>query len=135
MFTLKQQRLQESEERRGWIIYLLYQRRPKPLTCTQVRRQLDALNLPTTRRTLAQELNYLRGLRLINLFPSDSDVELDRVAQSKLIQAFADSESDRELLWKGTQGWVPCARITTAGENFQDAIGDGGNIPGITRVE
>jgi hypothetical protein len=133
MLTLKQQRRLDSEERRGWILYLLYGRRPKPLTCTQIRRQLDALNVPTTRRTLAEELDYLRGLRLLNVFPSDSDAELDRVAQSKLIQAFGDSESDRDLLWQGKQGLVPCARITTAGINFQDGIG--GDIQGIARVE
>jgi hypothetical protein len=133
MFTLKQQRLQESEERRGWILFLLYQQRPKPLTCTQIRRQLNALNLPTTRRTLAEELDYLRGLRMINVFPANSEVELDRVAQSKLIQAFADSESDRDLLWNGVQGCVPCARVTTAGVNFQDGIG--GPLEGIARVE
>lgn len=131
--TLRQQRLQESEERRGWIVFLLYQRRPKPMTCTQIRRNLDALNLPTTRRTLAEELDYLRGLRLINVFPSDTDEELDRVQQSKLIQGFGESESDRELLWRNKQGWVPCARITTAGVNFQDGIG--GPLEGIARVE
>src|SRR5205085_1587498 len=121
MFTLKQQRLQDSEERRGWIIFLLYQRRPKPLTCTQIRRQLDALNLPTTRRTLAEELEYLRGEDLIKVFPSDAQAKIEDVAQSKLVQAFGDSESDRELLWDGRQGWVPCALISGAGVKFQEA--------------
>ncbi|PYS88989.1 MAG: hypothetical protein DMF64_18975 [Acidobacteria bacterium] len=87
---------------------------------------LDSRNYPLTRRRLAEEVDYLRSLRLIRLFPSTAEEELDEVKQAKLIQRYADCDSDDEM------GDVVCARITTAGINFQDGIAD---HPGIARVE
>ncbi|GEM_PF-5869269 len=126
MWNHKQQERERTERLRGWIIYLLYKARPKPMEIVVLRNLLDRVNYPLTRRRIAEELDYLRSLRLLRVFPCDSESELGEVEQAKLVQRFAECESDEEM------GQVLCVRITTAGINFHDAIND---MEGITRVE
>lgn len=126
MWNQKAQERERKERLRGWIIYLLYKAKPKPVELASLRRMLDRVNLPLTRRRLAEEIDYLRSLKLIRIFPSCSESELDDMQQAKLIQRYCDTESDEEM------GEVICARLTTAGINFQDGMND---VQGISRVE
>jgi hypothetical protein len=126
MWNRKDQQRQRNERIRGWIIYFLYQARPGLIECPVLINLLDARNLPLTRRRLAEELDYLRSLRLLRIFPATAEQELDEVKQAKLIQRYVDTDSDGEM------GDVLCARITTAGINFQDGLTE---HPGIARVE
>jgi hypothetical protein len=123
----KARRREETLEKRGWILYLLYKWKPKPLPAVSLWRLLDRENMYFSRSTLAEEIDYLRGLRLLDVFPQDATTKLDDVAQSRLVQRFGSCESDEQV------GVVMCARINTAGINFQDGIGP--DHPGITRVE
>jgi hypothetical protein len=126
MFNLAQQQRERSARIRGWIIYLLYKGRPHPLPLSSLWKMLDRYNMPLTRRRLAEEIDYLRGLRLLVVFPQDSDTEVSNVEQAKLTQRYAECESDQEM------GLVLSARISTAGTNFQEGLS---NYEGITRVE
>lgn len=126
MFNHQALQRERNARERGWIVYLLYKARPKPLPLVSVQRMLDRHNMPMTRRRLSEEIDYLRSLRLIGVFPSDSATEIDNVQQARLTQRFADCESDEEM------GAVLFARLTAAGINFQDGITD---HAGITRVE
>lgn len=127
MFNLKAQQREETARKRGWIIYLLYKQKPGPLPAASLWKLLDRENLYFSRRTLAEELDYLRELRLLNVFPQDATARLDDVEQARLVQRFGQCDSDEEV------GVVMCARITAAGINFQDGIANG--HAGITRVE
>jgi hypothetical protein len=126
MWELKQQRREHNERLRGWIIYLLYKAKPRPLEMAVLTRLLDARNYPLSRRRLAEEVDYLRSLKMLRVFPSCSDQELDDVKQAKLVQRYGDTDDDAEM------GDALCARITAAGINFQDGVTD---MAGITRVE
>lgn len=126
MYKHKAQQLEDTERKRGWIIYFLYKQRPKTIELPSLMRLLDRMNHPVSRRRLAEELDYLRSVGLLRIFPARSDSALDDVAQAKWIQRYVESENDDEL------GDVLCARITTAGINFQDGLND---YPGIARVE
>jgi hypothetical protein len=126
MFNQQAQQRERSARVRGWIIYFLYKGRPQPLPLYSVWKMLDRHNMPLTRRRFAEEIDYLRGLRLLSVFPAGSDTEVSVVEQAKLTQRYADCESDQEM------GLVLWARLTTAGVNFQDGTSD---HEGITRVE
>lgn len=126
MWNQKAQERDRNERLRGWIIYFLYKARPKPLELASLRDLLDQRNFPLSRRRLAEELDYLRALRFLRLFPSTADTELDEIKQAKWIQRYADTESDEEM------GDCLCARITTAGINYQDGVT---NMDGIKRVD
>jgi len=127
MWNPKDQQRERNERLRGWIVYFLYKARPKPLELVTLMRLLDSRNHPCSRRRLAEEIDYLRSLRLIRIFPSMAEEELDEVKQTKWVQRFADSNSDEDV------GDSLCARITRAGINFQD--GTTHSITGIMRVE
>lgn len=126
MYSLKEQERERIERLRGWIIYILFKQRPKAMDLTHLRTVLDKRNFPLSRRTLAGEIDYLGSLRLLKVFPSGADEELGEAAQTRLIQRFADCESDEEM------GQVLCARITAAGINFQEGRND---MDGVHRVE
>lgn len=126
MWDQKQQQRERNERLRGWVIYLLYKAKPRPLELAVLTRLLDARNYPLSRRRLAEEIDYLRSLNMLRVFPSCSDEELDTVKQAKLVQRYADTDDDSEMIE------VLCARITAAGINFQDGLTD---MAGITRVE
>jgi hypothetical protein len=72
-------------------------------------------------------VDYLRSLNLLRVYPSDAQEEHDSVKQSKLCPRYADTDSDEEM------GAVLCARITTAGVNWQDGIPPA--MDGIIRIE
>lgn len=127
MWNQRQQQRERNERLRGWIIYFLYQSRPRPLEMPVLMRLLDRQNYPLTRRRLAEEVDYLRSLRLLRVFNADAEQELDDVKQAKLCQRYADSESDEEM------GYVLCSRITTAGVNWQDGIPP--TMDGLSRIE
>lgn len=126
MWNPRQQQRERNERLRGWILYFLFHARPRPLELPTLVRLLDRRNYPLSRRRLAEELDYLRSLRLLRVFPACSEEELDDVRQAKLIQRYADTDNDEEM------GDVLCARITTAGINFQDGVT---THDGLTRVE
>lgn len=127
MWNQKQQQRERNARLRGWILYFLYLSRPRPLEMPVLMGLLDRQNYPCTRRRLAEEIDYLRSLRLLRVFPGDAEAELDEVQQAKLCQRYADTDSDEEM------GAVLCARITTAGVNWQDGIPP--TMDGISRVE
>ena len=126
MWNPRQQDQERTERLRGWIVYLLYMSRPKALELASLTRLLDRRNLPVSRRRLAEEIDYLRSLRLIRVFNIDAEEELTEVQQAKLVQKYSDCDSDEEM------GTVLCARITTAGINFQQGIEA---QTGLARVE
>ncbi len=109
---------------RGWIIYLLYSARLRTLELGSLRRLLDRRNMPVSRRRLAEEIEYLRALRLLKISGS-AHKELDEMAQARLVQRYADS--DREDVE------IVSAVLTAAGINFQEELED--NQIGIARVE
>lgn len=122
----KAQQREELAHKRGWILYLLFLKRPAPVSTARLWKMLDKQNVYFSRRTLAEEIDYLRSLRLIDVFPQGTTKKLDDVAQALLIQRYSQCASDEEM------GEVMCARITSAGINFQ--LGETDHI-GITRVE
>lgn len=126
MFKLREHERERVERRRGWIVYFLFKARPHPLELASLIRLLDRRNFPLSRRGLAEEIDYLRSLRLIRVFNSDAQVEIDEVGQARLVQRYADCESDEEM------GEVLCARITAAGINFQEGRNE---ADGVQRVE
>ena len=110
---------------RGWILRFLYKARPRPVELVVLIRLLDRVNHPVGRATLAEELDYLRGLNLLRIFPLDSNKEHDDVEQSKMIQRYMLCDSDEEM------GSVLAARISAAGVNFCE----GQDVTGVERVE
>lgn len=126
MVDLKKLEQKRTERRRGWIIYLLYKARPHPMELLTLMELLDAANFPVTRRRLAEELDYLRSLRLVRIFPSGAGEQFDDVQQAKFIQRYAECESDEEMKL------VLCARLTAAGINFQEGLE---SLKGLLRVE
>lgn len=116
---------QKNQRCRGWIIYLIYKARPNPVEFAVLGTVLDAKNFPMSRRRLAEEIDYMRSLRLLRVFPLGASEELDEVKQAKLLQQYADCDSDEEM------GVSLCVRLTAAGINFQDALDD---HKGIHRV-
>ena len=69
MLTQKDVERNRTERIRGYIIYLLYTAHPNPLEWQVLIELLDARNFPLTRRRLAKEIDYLRSLRLLRVFP------------------------------------------------------------------
>lgn len=108
----KQSRRLETMRRRGWIIYLLYATRPKPLDFSTTIELLDARNFPMSCRRFGEELDHLRGLGLLRVFPMGAEKEFSNVEQAKLIQRYceSDGELDDNL----------CVCLTTKGVNFQE---------------
>jgi hypothetical protein len=126
MWNPREQERNRTERLRGWIIYLLYKARPQPIELSLLIELLDARNYPVTRRRLSEEVDYLRSLRFLRVFPMHAEEELDDVKQAKLMQRYSDCGSDVEL------GQAVGARLTAAGINFQE----GTDKPvGLQRVE
>lgn len=126
MWNPKDQERKRTERLRGWILYLLYKARPQPIELALLLDLLDARNFPVSRRRLAEEVDYLRSLRLLRIFPMHAEEELDEVKQAKLMQRYSDCDSDTEL------GAVIGARLTAAGINFQEGVDP---MTGLQRVE
>lgn len=121
--SIKEKQKLERMRRRGWIIYFLYENLPKPLEFSSLIFLLDKYNYPPTPRRLSEDLNYLLGLGLLEVFPHCTDVELDSVKQAKLLQKYADSD--------GEDSDEYCAILTTKGTNFQEGDCD---APGVMRI-
>jgi hypothetical protein len=119
----KQLRQLEVKKRRGWIVCLLHAAAPKPLDLASLIELLDERNFPLSYRKLSEELNFLRSLGLIRVFPINSNVELDNIAQARLLQRYSDSE--------GEMNDDICAYLTTDGTLFQEGEI---NKDGISRV-
>lgn len=127
MLNRRRTEQQETERLRGFIVYLLYLNRPKPLQLGSLWKLLDQYNQPLIRRRFIEEIDYVRGLGLIRVFPADAKEEVDDVGQARLIQRYAEVADDREM------GMTLLARLTTpAGVNFQDGLTE---ISGIQRVD
>lgn len=119
----KELRQLEAERRRGWMLYMLYMARPKPLDVLSLITLLDRKNIPFSHRRMCEELDFLCGLELIRVFLADSKQELDCVQQAKLLQKYLDSDGDM-----GDEIFV---RIRNKGIYFQEGLED---VRGIKRV-
>lgn len=117
---------EETERLRGWLIYLLYENLPNPLHAVSLWKLLDRYNQPVLRRRFIKELDHVRGLGLIGVFPSGTTKRCDEVEQARLIQRYSAAGDDREM------EEVLMVRLTPAGTTFQDGITD---VPGVQRVE
>ena len=124
-FDPKAQERARIERLRGWIIYFVYKTRPNHLELDTLLRLLDARNLPVTRRRLAGEVDYLRGLRLLKVSLGVTQSDLDESRQARLIQRYADADrEDAESV---------CVVLTAAGINFHEGFDQ--DLAGIVRVE
>ncbi len=123
--TLQRTRQARTERLRGWIIKILYEARPDPLEMVVLSATLDECNFGVSRRTLSMEVDFLRSLNLVRVFPLGSNEELTKVEQAKLLQRFANSDSDEEL------HMVLCATLSAKGINFQECLED---AHGVSRV-
>ncbi|QQS31896.1 MAG: hypothetical protein IPM50_09405 [Acidobacteriota bacterium] len=119
----KQLRQNATNRRRGLILHFLYISSPKPVEFSSLIFLLDKHNNPVSARRLAEDLDFLRGPKLIRVFPVGADSELNSVEQAKLIQRYCDSEGELDDHF--------AASITTRGINFQEGVFD---EAGITRV-
>jgi hypothetical protein len=117
---------QETEQLRGWIVYLLYLSKPKPLELNALWTTLDMYSIPTVHRKFVEEVDHLRALGLLRIFPAGAKTEIDEIEQARLLQKFIDGPRAREL------GTFVFARLTTAGVQFQE--GDSEAV-GVARVE
>lgn len=122
---LQRSRQQRTERLRGWIIKILYEARPDPLELVVLSSTLDEVNFGVSRRSLGIEVDFLRSLGLVRVFPLESDAELGKVEQAKLLQRFCNSDSDGEL------HIVLCASLSAKGINFQEGLE---NFEGVSRV-
>jgi hypothetical protein len=116
-------RQNETKRRRGWILNFLYTSRPQPLEFASLIYLLDKTNFPVSVHRLAEDLDYLRGLRLLRVFPVGATEAISDVDQAKLVQRFAQSDGDLN------DDFSAC--LTAKGVNYQE-----GHIDelGITRV-
>lgn len=117
---------QETEQTRGWILYLLYLSKPKPVELNKLWGMLDQYNQPVLRRKFVEEIDYLRSRGLIGVFNSGSKTELTDDEQSRLIQRYVEASTAREM------GTFLFARPTVAGIDFQEGNSE---VPGVQRVE
>jgi hypothetical protein len=124
-FDYKSQERARTERLRGWIIYLIYKTRPNHLELDTLMRLLDSRNLPTSRRRLAGEVDYLRGLRLLEISLGSTQAKLDESRQARLIQRYADADRDEVD--------AVCVTLTAAGINFHEGFEQ--DLMGIVRVE
>ena len=120
------------ERARGWIIKILDKERPDPVELVTLRETLYRKNVPLTDRALGAELDYLRSLGLLRVFPLGEKDELNNVEQAKLIQDWYTGTIS------ASSNVCVCARITALGINFQAGLIAQATQPhdldGITRV-
>lgn len=117
---------QETEQARGFIIYLLYLQKPKAFELNSLWGQLDQHNQPIGHRRFVEEIDYLRSLGLLRVFPSTSKDEVSNVDQARLLQRFIETPLAKDM------GAFVYALITHAGINFQEGNSE---VVGISRVE
>jgi hypothetical protein len=122
---LQRNRQQRTERLRGWIMKILYESRPDPLEMVVLSSTLDEVNFGVSRRTLAAEVDHLRSLKLVRVFSLGSNDETSTVEQSKLLQRFANSDSDSEM------NLILCVIPSAHGINFQEGLEE---VHGVSRV-
>lgn len=122
---LQRNRQQRTERLRGWMLKILYEARPDPLELVVLSSTLDEVNYGVSRRTLGMEIDFLRSLSMVRVFPLGCNDELNKVEQAKLLQRFCNSDSDGEL------NVVLCATLSAKGINFQEGLED---FHGVSRV-
>ena len=88
-------------------------------------RLLDARNMPLSRKTLGAEVDHLRSMEFVRVFPSQASHELSSVEQAKLMQRYVDSEMDTEL------SDVVMVRISRYGVAFHEG---NSSVEGVERV-
>lgn len=115
-----------TERERGWILFLLYYARPRPVEFPQLRRLLDQRNYPLSSRRLAEHVEYLCEYRLVKVALDAQQSTLDEGTLARALQRYADSDRDglNETMF---------LRLTAAGVNHQEGVGDA--YPGIARIE
>jgi hypothetical protein len=107
------------------MLKILYEARPDPLELVVLSSTLDEVNYGVSRRTLGMEIDFLRSLSMVRVFPLGCNDELNKVEQAKLLQRFCNSDSDGEL------NVVLCATLSAKGINFQEGLED---FHGVSRV-
>lgn len=117
---------QETEQARGWIIYLLYLKKPNPFELNSLWSTLDQYNQPIAHRKFVEEIDYLRSLGVLRVFPAGAKTQISDVEQALLLQRYLEMPRARDL---GTFVYV---RLTPAGINFEEGASE---ITGIERVE
>src|ERR1051325_6353970 len=122
---LQRTRQQRTERLRGWILKILYEARPLPLELVVLSSTLDEVNFGVSRRTLAGEVEYLRGLDLVRVFPLGSKTKVSEPEQAILLQRFSESDNEGEL------NLSLCATLSYTGINFQEGLED---AKGVSRV-
>jgi hypothetical protein len=105
---------QETELLRGWIIYLLYLKKPKPFELNSLWSTLDQYNQPAAFHKFVEEIDHLRGLGLLKVFPAGAQTEINDAQQARLLQRYLDGPTAREL------GTFLYARLSPAGVQFQE---------------
>jgi hypothetical protein len=116
----------ETEQTRGWILYLLYLSRPKPLELNGLWTTLDMYSIPTVHRKFVEEVDHLRALGLLRVFPAGAKAEINDTEQARLLQKFIDGPRARDM------GTFVFARLTTAGVQFQEGDSE---VVGVARIE
>jgi hypothetical protein len=122
---LQRTRQQRIERLRGWILKILYEARPLPLELVVLSATLDEVNFGVSRRSLAGEVEFLRALDLVRVFPLGSKTKISEPEQAILLQRFSESDNDGEL------NLSLCATLSYQGINFQEGLEDAG---GVSRV-
>jgi hypothetical protein len=123
---LQKRNQQRIERLRGWIINILYVNRPDPCELSVISDTLDGYNMGCSRRALAGEIELLRTLRLVRVFPLGSGEDISNIQQAQLIQRYANSDNDQEL------HMTLCASLTARGNYFQEGLE---SVTGVARIQ
>jgi len=126
MATRKITEKHETEQTRGWIVYLLYLSKPKPMELNALWSTLDMYSIPVLHRKFVEEVDHLRALGLLRVFPAGAKAEVNDTEQARLLQRFIEGPRARDT------GTFVFARLTTAGVQFQEGDSE---VVGVFRVE
>jgi hypothetical protein len=126
MVTRKLTEKQETEQTRGWIVYLLYLSKPKPMELNALWSTLDMYSIPIIHRKFVEEIDHLRALGLLRVFPAGAKTDISEVEQARMLQRFIEGPRARDM------GTFVFARLTTAGVQFQEGDSE---VIGVARVE
>lgn len=116
---------QNTERVRGWIVYLLYLQKPNPFDLNALWLTLDQYNQPLAHRKFVEEVDYLRSLGVLRVFPAQAKADLTDVEQARLLQRYLETPRASDI------GFV-FGRLTVAGIQFQEHNTE---VIGIERVE
>jgi len=116
---------QNTERLRGWIIYLLYLQKPNPFDLNALWLTLDQYNQPVAHRKFVEEVDYLRSVGVLRVFPAGAKTELTDSEQARLLQRYLETPRASDM------GFV-FGRLTPAGVQFQEHNAE---VVGIERVE